>query len=208
MIFIESVKKSKNRLNKKYPNSKFIDITSKAVDIFVKFSPFFPHHDIPIPNSPNIYSETVEGVWQGLKVFRHNDIDISKFYITNMKGIKRLTKYFGQPIGHRNGINGEVIDYISARKLIYIPTYKWVLDNKLIDEISILLNLAINYDIVLLDFETNCDIENISKPLSHAFIVKQYLEELNPEIFNSNISFNLDQTEKEQLKFNQLRLDL
>ena len=110
MIFIENIKKSKNRLNKKYPNSKFIDITSEADDIFVKFSPFFPHHEIPIPNSPNIYSETVEGVWQGLKVFSQNDIDISKFYITNMKGIKRLTKNFGQPIGHRNGINGEVID--------------------------------------------------------------------------------------------------
>ena len=208
MIFIENIKKSKNRLNKKYPNSKFIDITSEADDIFVKFSPFFPHHEIPIPNSPNIYSETVEGVWQGLKVFSQNDIDISKFYITNMKGIKRLTKNFGQPIGHRNGINGEVIDYISARKLIYVPTYRWVLDNKLKDEISILLNIALNNDIVFLDFETNCDIENISKPLSHAFIVKQYLEELNFEIFNSNLSFNFDQKEKEQLKFNQLRLDL
>lgn len=34
--------------------------------------------------------------------------------------------------------------------------------------------------IVLLDYETNCDVDNLSKPLSHAFLVKAYVEGLPP----------------------------
>ena len=45
----------------------------------------------------------MEGVWQELKVFKEHDIDATKFQIKCMKGIKKLSYYFGQLIGHRNG---------------------------------------------------------------------------------------------------------
>ena len=34
--------------------------------------------------------------------------------------------------------------------------------------------------IVLLDYQTNCDIENLRKPLSHAFLIKAYIEGIYP----------------------------
>lgn len=143
----------------------------------VKFSPFYPVGDIPIPFSDNEFAESVEGVWQGLKVFADHDVDESKFRITKMKGLKRTVRKYGIPQGHRKGINGtELLDYITARKLIYLPTYKWVLENKLTTEIEALKKLAETQDVILLDYETNGDVDDPRKPLSHAQLVKLYLE--------------------------------
>ncbi len=55
---------------------------------WVKFSPFFPHGGIPIPFSQK-KAESVEGVWQGLKVFEKEGIDEFFFYKTDMKNMKR-----------------------------------------------------------------------------------------------------------------------
>jgi len=43
-------------------------------------------------------------------------------------------------------------------------------------EIAELRALAETQNIVLLDYETNTDIDNLSKPLSHAGLIKRYLE--------------------------------
>ena len=113
-------------------NAVIIDVTSKGEMPMVRFSPFYPIGNIPIPFSPNRFSQSVEGIWQGLKVFEKSDVDESKFEITTMKGLKRTVRKFGIPKGHKKGINGsELLDYITARKLIYLPAYKWVLDNEL-----------------------------------------------------------------------------
>lgn len=204
MIFVENIKKSKKNLQKKYPNAYICNLTSSADDEFIEFSPFYPHQNIPIPNTENNFSASVEGIWQGLKVFESQDIDTSKFRISNMKGLKRLSKYLGRQIGHRYGVNGEIIDYTSARKLIFLPTYRWVLENKLIKQVSLLKNKAIQMDIVFLDFETNCDINNTLKPLSHAYLVKEYLEQLCPSIKDTNDSsiFRTVNNTPDQLSFN------
>ena len=95
-----------------------------------------------------------------------------------MKGLKRTVRKFGIPKGHRKGIDGhELLDYITARKLIYLPAYKWVLDNRLKKEISELKNLSKNGTLILLDYETNGEIENPKKPLSHAQLIKMRIEE-------------------------------
>lgn len=183
MIFIENKKKGKKTLDKLYPNAEIIDVTSKGSEPFFKLSPFYPHGNIPIPFSPSYTSQSVEGVWQGLKVFESDDVDISKFEIRDMKGIKRTVRKFGKPLGHRNGVSGdELLDYITARKKIYLPTYAWILQNKTVNEIELLTNIALKKDLVLLDFDTNDDIENAKKPLSHASLVKKYIDKKNPEI--------------------------
>ena len=43
MIIIESKRKSLEALEAMYPDAMIIDVTSKAQDEFVKFSPFYPH---------------------------------------------------------------------------------------------------------------------------------------------------------------------
>ena len=88
---------------------------------------------------------------------------------------------FGKPLGHRKGVKGtELLGYIEARKQIYLPAYKWVLENKVANIIERLREASKTKTIVLLDYTTNCDIDDPTKPLSHAFLIKAYAEGLYP----------------------------
>lgn len=181
MIVIESKKKRVESILKKYPGAIIADVTSQAKDGLVKLSPFYPHYGIPVPFSEGFTASCVEAIWQGLKVFENADIDTSLFSNGTMKNIKRTARRFGKPLGHRKGVYGtELLGYIEARKLIYIPTYKWMLENKANSIINRLREASKTRTIVLLDYDTNCDIENAKKPLSHAFLVKAYAEGLYP----------------------------
>jgi hypothetical protein len=181
MIVIESRRKKQDTLLKKYPDAIIADVTSHAKDSLLKLSPFFPHGGIPVPFSDNMTAECVEAIWQGLKVFESADVDVSMFQNGTMKNIKRTVRKFGKPLGHRKGVNGmELLGYIEARKLIYIPTYKWVLENKVQNIIERLREASQTKDIVLLDYNTNCDVDDPKQPLSHAFLVKAYVEGIYP----------------------------
>jgi hypothetical protein len=183
MIYVENRKKLEKTLLKQYPQALIIDVTSKGFEPYVKFSPFYPHGNIPIPFSEGYYSETVEGIWQGLKVFEGEDVDFVKFSIKNMKGIKRTVRKFGKPLGHRKGVKGvELFDYITARKQIYMKSYAYVLENRIKHIVEEIANKAQSQDIILLDYDTNEDIENFKKPLSHASLVKKHLEFRFPEL--------------------------
>jgi hypothetical protein len=124
----------------------------------------------------------VEAIWQGLKVFEGSDVDVSLFQNDTMKGLKRTVRRFGKPLGHRKGVNGqELLGYIEARKQIYIPTYKWVLENKVANIIERLRAASDSgKTIVLLDYDTNANVEDAKKPLSHASLIKAYAERIYP----------------------------
>lgn len=182
MITVESKKKKLETLMKDYPGAMIIDVTSHADDEFVQFSPFYPHGGIPIPFTEGVTSQSVEGIWQGLKVFEDVGVDCTTFRIKDMKNIKRTTRKYGKCLGHRKGIHGEeLLEYIEARKLIYLPSYKWVLDNKLQKLVTAIRVIAKNKPVVLLDYETNADVDNPKKPLSHASLIKAYIEGNYPE---------------------------
>ena len=182
MIIVESKRKKAATILKKYPDAILADVTSGAKDGLRKLSPFYPHYDIPVPFSEGYTATCVEAVWQGLKVFEGSDVDVSLFQNDTMKCLKRTVRRFGKPLGHRKGVNGvELLGYIEARKQIYIPTYKWVLENKVADIIE-RLRAASNSGktIILLDYDTNADVENAKKPLSHASLIKAYAEGIYP----------------------------
>jgi hypothetical protein len=182
MIYIENRKKKEKTLLAKYPNAKIVDVTSKAPTALVKLSPFYPHGEIPIPFSENQTAKSVEGIWQALKVFESADIDKEMFQNDTMKNIKRTVRKFGKPLGHRKGINGtDLLSYIDARIQIYLPSYLWVLENKVSEILDRLKEASQKEDIVLLDYETNCDVLNPKKPLSHAFLVKAFVENSYPK---------------------------
>ena len=182
MLVVESKRKNLEKLKEKYPDAMFVDVTSHGEEPFVQFSPFYPLGGIPIPFSGNRTSASVEGIWQALKVFEDADVDIMMCGIRDMKNIKRTTRKFGNCLGHRKGVNGtELLDYIEARKLIYLPSYKWALDNKLQDLVTALRVISKNKTVVLLDYETNADVNDPSKPLSHAALIKAYIEGNYPE---------------------------
>lgn len=181
MIVIESKRRKRENILKKYPNAVIADVTSQATDGLVRLSPFYPHGDIPVPFSGGYTAMCVEAIWQGLKVFETADVDVNMFANDTMKNIKRTVRRFGKPLGHRKGVKGtELLGYIEARKQIYLPAYKWVLENKVANIIERLREASKTKTIVLLDYTTNCDIDNPKTPLSHAFLIKAYAEGLYP----------------------------
>lgn len=181
MIVIDSKRKKPATILKKYPDAILADVTSQADTRLRELSPFYPHYGIPVPFSEGYTATCVEAIWQGLKVFDGADVDVEMFQNDTMKNIKRTVRRFGKPLGHRKGVNGtERLGYIEARKQIYIPTYRWVLENKVIDIIERLREASKTKTIVLLDYDTNADVENPKKPLSHASLVKAYVEGLYP----------------------------
>ena len=96
-----------------------------------------------------------------------------------MHNLKRTVRKFGIPLGHRKGAYGkELLGYFEARMLIYLPTYKWILDNikEVYHVVERIKAQSIKQDIVLLDYNTNIDFRDITKPLSHAGLVKLYIE--------------------------------
>ena len=181
MIIIASKRRKAENIVKEYPGAILADVTSQAKDGLVKLSPFYPHGDIPVPFSPGWTATCVEAIWQGLKVFEQADVDTEMFKNDTMKGLKRTVRRFGKPLGHRRGVNGtKLLGYIEARKEIYVPAYRWVLEHKVQSIIERLREASRTKTIVLLDYATNCDIDDGSKPLSHAYLIKAYAEGLYP----------------------------
>lgn len=202
MIYIENKKRKLERIQAQYPDADILDITSSSELSYAKLlSPFYPHSNIPIPFTPNAYAMSVEGIWQGLKVFETCDIDMSSFSNDTMKDLKRTARKYGKPLGHRKGIYGsELLDYFDARMQIYLPSYKWVLDNvprvhALVERIA---ERAKDHDIIFLDYNTNDDYRDLSSPLSHAGLVKLYIEGNYPK--PGDIVFPLSADEVEARK--------
>lgn len=111
-------------------------------------------------------------------MFEGEDIDLSKLDITTMKGIKRSVRTRGRVLGHRFGAESqELLDYQSARTQIYLPAYRHVLETCLTEEVGRIRKILETQPVVLLDYETNSSITNLSKPLSHASLVAAYVND-------------------------------
>lgn len=174
-IVIKSRRCKVENILKAIPDAVVVDVTSKGEEPWQKLSPFYPHGGIPVPFS-QATAMCVEGVWQGLKVFEHEGIDRATFRNGTMKNIKRTVRTHGRCLGHQKGVTGtELLDYITARKEIYVPTYLWTLEHRCRAEVEKLAEIAREHTLVLLDYETNEDVDDPRKPLSHASLVKRYL---------------------------------
>ena len=176
-LLVRSRRTNVERLRGQAGEPVVLDVTSRGPEPWVRFSPFYPHGGIPIPFSPGRTGVSVEGIWQGLKVFEHADVDPEKFGIDTMRGIKRSARRYGRVLGHRGGLNGErLLSYREARYAIYLPCYHWVLENRLADLVGELRRLGDERTVVLLDYETNEDVDDLARPLSHAGLIKRYLD--------------------------------
>jgi hypothetical protein len=181
-IVVESKRKSLETITQVYPNACILDVTSRGSQPWVKFSPFYPHGTIPVPLSPGFTAASVEGIWQGLKVFAHADIDVTAFTNTRMTGLKRTARTYGSVQGHRAGVHGTILlSYVDARYEIYLPAYRWVLDHCLQAELEHIQDMHQSQTVILLDYETNGNIKNLTKPLSHAALIVKYLTNQWPE---------------------------
>lgn len=195
MIIIKNKKCSEEKIRKEYPDSVIVDVTSHAKDSMIRLSPFYPHGGIPVPFSPGWTAMSVESIWQGLKVFETAGVDTALFRNNTMKDLKRTVRKYGKPKGHRKGVGGsELLEYIQARKLIYVPTYKWMMEHKAKAQVEKLRELAKTRTVVLLDYDTNPDVEDWRSPLSHASLIKAYLDGNYPVYEGSEV----DNTSKQE----------
>lgn len=175
MIIVKNKRASREKIMREYPDAEIIDVTSKGEKFWRKLSPFYPHGGIPVPFIEGKTSMSVEGIWQGLKVFETSGVDYKSFANDTMKNIKRTVRKYGRCLGHRKN-KDELLGYLEARKQIYLPSYFWMLEHRCRPQIERLRQLSSQKTVVLLDYDTNVDIENPSKPLSHASLIKKYIE--------------------------------
>lgn len=92
-----------------------------------------------------------------------------------MCNMKRTCRMHGRCIGHM--YEGELLGYIEARKKIYIPSYYYMLEHFCAKSIETIKKLSDERTVVLLDYDTNEDIEDSTKPMSHAGLIKKYIKE-------------------------------
>lgn len=204
MIYITNKKRKLEKIKEEFPYAVILDITSNSETRYAKIlSPFYPHGNIPIPFTDNLKATCVEAVWQGLKVFEDADVDPTTFKNDTMRNLKRTVRKYGMPKGHRKGVYGkELLGYFEARMLIYLPTYKWVLDNvpevhRVVERIKEQSKIQ---DIVLLDYNTNIDFRDTSKPLSHAGLVKLYIDGKYPDSMDGYKPMSKEEIEEKKLK--------
>lgn len=182
MIYVRHKSMLPASLAKRHPGAQVVDVTSKGEQPWVRCSPFFPLGGIPVPFTPGRQGACVEGIWQGLKVFEAEDVDAASLENTSMRRLKRTVRRLGPCLGHRRGLHGdELLGYVDARWCIYLPTYRWVLEHRLSEEVAALRQLASQGDVVLLDYTTNGDPDDPARPLSHAALLKAFVEQAWPE---------------------------
>lgn len=212
MIYVVNKKRKLEKVKEDFPNATILDITSTSNMRYAQIlSPFYPHMNIPIPFTERLTATCVEAVWQGLKVFESVDVDFATFRNDTMRELKRTVRKYGIPKGHRKGAYGkELLGYFEARMLIYLPTYKWVLDNvpevhHIVERIKEQSKIQ---DIVLLDYNTNIDFRDVSKPLSHAGLVKLYIEGNYPEGMEGHQPMTKEELEQKKLRDKNLRKEI
>ena len=109
------------RLREQVPSKAVVyDVSSYSEHPYCTLSPFWPHGGIPVPGMPGTTSDSVEGIWQGLKVI---DGMIAPRYFSG-QGRKRG----GMPRGHQFG--EKLLKIVEAREKIYRVAYEWMLEHR------------------------------------------------------------------------------
>lgn len=118
-----------------------IDLTRFSKDdVYRKFHPSYPHGDVPIPEFPEYKAQSVEGIWEGLKLFETTGIDADKFHSTDPMNLIRTEEIYGEYLGHRYGTD-TILTEKDAYEFIYKPLYAWQVQVKLKKEFEILKEL-------------------------------------------------------------------
>jgi hypothetical protein len=151
------------------PGSIVYDVSSYGEPPWHTFSPIYIHGGVPVPGMPGTFSDTVEGIWQGLKVIRGKIAP----HLFRGRGQKRG----GKPAGHQFG--DRLLGLVEARRKIYQPAYEWVLQHRidpaLIEQLIAQATAGVTQ--YFHDVGDNSDI-NRDEPWAHASLLVQYLNRL------------------------------
>ncbi len=143
------------------------DVSSYADHPFCTLSPFWPHGGIPVPGMIRTTSDSVEGIWQGLKLI---DGKIAPRYFSG-QGHKRG----GKPRGHQFG--DKLLKIVEAREKIYRISYEWMLDHKADSELidRFLSQAFAGVPQYFHDVSNNGNIGDPDEGWAHAAVLVQYL---------------------------------
>ncbi len=156
----------------------WIDVSSSGDPPLDQLSPFYPHGGIPIPGMEHKKADSVEGIWQGLKVIR------GKIAPRFFEGGGR--KRVGKPTGHQYGESNRLLSLVEARRKIYIPAYEWMLGNRIDPRVleGFVDQAFRGTSQFFYDREDNGSIGK-DAPLAHAKILVDYLNRRIDAILNS-----------------------
>lgn len=206
MICVVNKKRKLEKIKAEYPDAEILDVTSTSDNPkWQKLSPFYPHGGVPVPGM-DCEATCVEAVWQGLKTFESEGYDSSVFRNDTMLHLKRTIRRLGILRGHWLGSEQRCLEYLEARGRIYLPTYKWVLDHKVKEAVEEIRGfLREGKVVVLLDYNTNTDYRDTSRPLSHAGLIMRYVQDEYP-VFKEGVKSMLEDEVKElKLQENEIR---
>ena len=156
------------RLREQVPAAAVVhDVSSYAEIPYCTLSPMWVHGGIPVPGMPGATSDSVEGIWQGLKVI---DGKIAPRYFSG-QGHKRG----GKPRGHQYG--DKLLKIVDAREKVYRVSYEWMLENRADPE---LLRRFIDQAFAGVlqyfhDVSNNGSIGDPDEGWAHAAVLVQYL---------------------------------
>ncbi|MBD3355307.1 hypothetical protein GF361_04965 [Candidatus Woesearchaeota archaeon] len=175
---IKSVNKEIGTMyEKREGNTVAFDVSSYADYPFNSLSPFHYSKDfeIPVPGMKGKYSNSVEGIWQGLKIIE-GETDERLF---NKKPKKRK----GIVQGHKFG--DDILGLVEARWNIFLPSYNFYLDEYASEDAlsAILKKQREGKTIYLYDVEDNDDIRD-PRPYAHSAALSTYL---NLKVFNKKL---------------------
>ncbi|VVB81688.1 Uncharacterised protein [uncultured archaeon] len=145
-----------------------IDVSSHGRPPYNLFSPFShnAYYQIPVPGQEQLRADSVEGIWQGLKII-NGQTNPSLF-----KG--RPCKCKGKPEGHQFG--NSILGYEEARRQIYVPAYIYhAVNNALPAAWADLERRLQGGDVGLHDVEQNGSITDLTRPLAHSAILVHLL---------------------------------
>ncbi len=127
----------------------------------------------PVPGNQDFYSKSVEGIWQGLKIIDQKT-DYSLFESEKPK--KRKFEPYSET---KFKYNCQEIGLIEARKKIFMPAYKFMLDivvpQALIENIMRTYHAGVNQ--YFYDVDDNRDIDDATRSYSHSSLLVELLDE-------------------------------
>lgn len=113
----------------------------------------------------------MEGLWQALKII-DGETDFRKLKNRSGTGLKRSSR--GKTVsGHFVGPDEAPLAYAEARRRLYVPAYLRQLE-QLEDVVEQLRALATRHKVALVDY-TDADVDDLSKPLAHAAVLRHVL---------------------------------
>lgn len=155
-----------------------VDTANCAPPEMARFSVFNPFHFdhmavIPVPGQ-NEFACSIESIWQGLKII-DGQTDFAMFKrVPSKRPSDSMRQRMDYVYEETKFLFGKfVIDLISARFVIYLPTYLYVLENLVSTAIieEIFDTLQCGCDVIFYDWDDNHDITDPSSSFSHSAIL-------------------------------------